>query len=100
MATILYSDRRNVLDQITQQVKNAVNVLDGIPNQAKRARAELDAVPTSLKVFIDEIAKAASEDPTNPAYTTMQAEALLLLTDCQTISQRADGVAKAVEAIG
>lgn len=100
MATILYSDRRTVLDQITQQVKNAKNLLDGLPNQANRAKAELDAIPTSLKVFIDDIAKAAGDDPSNPAYTTMQAEALLLLNDSQTISQRADEVAKAVESIG
>lgn len=95
----LYGERRNVLDQITQRVQNAKNALAQAKTTINRAKADLDSIPSDLKPFIDDIATAASENPDNRAYTTMQDEAMILLSDCQSISGTADQMFKALDAI-
>lgn len=100
MPTTLYSERRNVLDGITYRVQNAKNALAQAKSSINRSKADLDSIPTDLKPFIDDIAQAASANPENPAYTTMQGEAVILLNDCASISQTADQMFKAIDAIG
>lgn len=98
MATT-YSQQRSAIKEINDRLDANRKRLSGAKSQIAVAKSDLDAIPISLKIFLDDISKAASDDPDNPAYKLASSEAIILLNECVELSQTADSMVKAIDAI-